>query len=80
MFGLEDQKKKKKAGEFIFELEEELKIAKKHQEIKRRADNRLQQLREMLRSGGEKEEYNRLGVLLHGYASLLKVISRVTSK
>ncbi len=80
MFGLEDQKKKKKAGEFIFELEEELKIAKKHQEIKRRADNRLQQLREMLRSGGEKEEYYRLGVLLHGYASLLKVISRVTSK
>ncbi len=80
MFGLEDQKKKKKADEFIFELEQELKIPKKHQEIKKRADNRLQQLRDMLRSGGEKEEYNRLGVLLHGYASLLKVISRVTPK
>lgn len=80
MFGLEDQKKKKKSGEFIFELENELKVPKKHQEIKQRAERRLQQIKDLLRSGGEKEEYNRLGVLLHGYASLLKVMSRVTNK
>jgi hypothetical protein len=36
MFGLENQKKKKQE-DFVFELEKELKTAKKHQEIKKRA-------------------------------------------
>lgn len=77
---MENQKKKKKNAEFVFELEKELGITKKHQEIKKRAEAKLQKLKERLRSGSEKEEFDRYGVLLHGYASLLKVISRFSPK
>lgn len=79
MFGLEDQKKKK-AEDFVFELERELKSAKKHQEIKQRVENRIQKTKEVLRSGENKEEFDKFGVLLHGYTSLLKVIARFTPK
>jgi hypothetical protein len=79
MFGLEDQKKKKTV-EFVFELEKELKTTKKHQEIKKKVNERLQRLKELLRSGEGQESYDRLGVVLHGYASLMKVMSRFTPK
>lgn len=79
MFGLEDQKKKK-GEEFIFELEKELKDPKKHQEIKQKVENRIQQIKAVLRGGEDKEEFDRFGVMLHGYTSLLKVMSRVASK
>lgn len=81
MFGLEDQKKKKKQiEEFVFELENELKNAKKHQEIKQRVESRIQKIKEILRSGENKEEFDQFGALLHGYTSLLKVMSRFTPK
>ena len=79
MFGLED-KKKKQPEEFIFELEKELKDAKKHQELKKKIEERIQRVKEILRSGGEQDEFNRFGFLLHGYLSLLKIMSRITPK
>lgn len=79
MFGLEDQKKKK-AGDFVFELEQDLRQAKKHQEIKKKVESRIQKVKEVLRSGENKEEFDKFGVLLHGYTSLLKVISRFAAK
>lgn len=80
MFGLEDHKKKKKAPEFVFELENELKSAKKQQEIKKHVEASMQKIRELLRSGEGKDSFDRLGVVLHGYASLLKVMSRLVAK
>ncbi len=79
MFGLEDQKKKK-AEDFVFELEKDLKIAKRHQEFKRRIENRIQRIKEILRGGENKDEFDQFGVLLHGYTSLLKVMSRFSAK
>ena len=79
MFGLEDQKKKK-SGDFLFDLEQDLKVAKKHQEIKKRVESRIQQIKESLRGGENKEEFDRFGVLLHGYTSLLKVMARFNAK
>lgn len=79
MFGLEDQKKKK-AEDFVFELERELKNTKKHQEIKKKIESRIQKTKEVLRSGENKEEFDKFGVLLHGYTSLLKIIARFTPK
>ena len=79
MFGLEDQKKKK-ADDFIFELEKELKNSKKHQELKKRVESRIQQVKEILRSGENKEEFDQFGQLLHGYTSLLKVMARYGAK
>lgn len=79
MFGLEKQKKKK-TEDFIFELEKELKNFKTHQEYKTKIEERIQNIREVLRKGENKEEFDKFGVLLHGYTSLLKVMSRLTPK
>lgn len=82
MFGLENQKSNKKKGaeEFVFDLEHQLKIGKNREEIKRHVENRIQQIKDVLRGGENKEEFDRYGVLLHGYASLLRVISRFAKK
>lgn len=80
MFGLEDQKKKKKSDDFTFDLEADLKNSKKHQEIKKAVENRIQKIKEVLRGGGNKEEFDQFGVLLHGYTSLVKVMARFTAK
>ncbi len=80
MFGLEGQKKGKKGEEFVFELEDELNDTKKHKEIKTRVEKRIQNLKNALRSGGEKEDFDQFGTVLHGYTSLLKVMSRFKPK
>ncbi len=79
MFGLEKQKNKK-AEDFIFELEKELKTFKNHQDYKKKIEERIQNIREILRKGENKEEFDKFGVLLHGYTSLLKVMSRLNPK
>lgn len=80
MFGLENQKKKKQNEDFVFELERELKNPKKRQEIKQKVERRIQEIKEILRGGDDKAEFDQFGVLLHGYTSLLKVIARLTPK
>lgn len=79
MFGLED-KKKKKPEEFVFELEKDLKNPQKHKEIKARVEARIQKIKDFLRSGENQEDFDRFGLLLHGYNALLKVMSRFTVK
>lgn len=76
MFGLEDQKKKKKIEDFVFDLEREFKDSKKNQEYKKKIEERIQKIKGILREGGEKEEFDKFGVLLHGYTSLLIVMGR----
>lgn len=81
MFGLEgDKKGKKKVEEFVFELEKDLKTIGKHQEYKAKIDSRIQHVKQLLRSGESKEDFDMLGILLHGYTSLLKVMSRFSPK
>lgn len=78
MFGLEDHKKKKeKADEFIYELETELKNRAFFAKTKERIESRIQLVKEVLRSGESKEEFDRYGTLLHGYTAFLKVIARL---
>ncbi len=78
MFGLEDQKKKKDKGdEFIFELEKEVKDRTHYNKVKERIDGRIQLIKETLRSGESKEEFDRFGMLLHGYTAFLKVMARL---
>jgi hypothetical protein len=80
MFGLEDQKKKKMSEEFVFELEKDLKNPQKNKEIRQKVEERIQKIKETLRSGESQDEFDRFGLLLHGYTSLLKVISRFNPK
>jgi hypothetical protein len=80
MFGLESQKKKK-TETFVFELEAELKDPVKYREIKQRVEDQIQKVKNTLKAGDNKEEFDQFGVLLHGYTSLLKVMARcLTSK
>lgn len=79
MFGLENQKKKK-GPEFVFDLEKELGANAANKEMKRKIENRIQEIKEVLRSGDSKEEFDQFGILLHGYTALLKVISRIVQK
>jgi hypothetical protein len=76
MFGLESQKNKKKVEEFVFDLEKELKVSKIHKEIRAKVEGRIQKIKEILREGENKDEFDQLGAILHGYTSLLKVMSR----
>lgn len=80
MFGLENQKKKKKVAEFVFELEKELMSTAKHNEIKQRVEGRVQSIKKILREGENKDEFDHFGQLLYGYTSLLKVMSRFSPK
>jgi len=80
MFGLEDQKKKKKSETFVFDLEEEVKSDKKRLELKKKIEDRIQKIKDVLRSGEDKEEFDFFGILLHGYVSLQKVLARVPRK
>ena len=79
MFGLEKQKKSKKADEFIFDLEKDLKGINGIL-LRKKLDEREQQFREVLRQGEEKEDFDKFGVLLYGYAAMKKVFSRVEQK
>lgn len=78
MFGLEDQQKKGKNNEFVFELEKELKDSAQRKATKAHIEERVQKIKELLRSGENKEEFDKFGVLLHGYTALLKVVGRFT--
>lgn len=80
MFGLEDQKKKKKSGEFTFELEQELINPKRQKEIRGQIEKKLMHVKEALKKGTEKLDFDRIGVILQGYASLLKIIDRTKPK
>lgn len=76
MFGLEDESKEKDKA-FRFDLEKDLKDAEKTSEIKTSIRKRMQDVKATLRQGENQETFDKLGTLLHGYVSLLKVISRV---
>lgn len=80
MFGLEDQKKKKKGADFVFELEKELADRKKYKEIVQQVEKRIHEIKEILRQGENKKGFERFALILQGYTSLQKVISRFTPK
>lgn len=80
MFGLEEQKKNKKNEPFIFDLEKELSSRKGHQALLQKIEHLVQALKESLRAGDNKHDFDTLGILLHGYVALLKVAGRIPIK
>ena len=75
MFGMEKQKSKTKEG-FLFDLEKELKDPQKRKEYAKRIEQRISAIKEHLRKGSKKEEFEHLGVLLNGYHALTIVLGR----
>ncbi len=80
MFGLEDQKKKKKPPEFVYELEREFKDPKACEKIQKNIDSKVQSIKNVLRAGAEQKDFEVFGLLLHGYISLMKVMGRCKKK
>ncbi len=77
MFGLE----KKEKGLFEFELEIELRTHPlKAKELLKKAEMRVQSIKGALRQGAESADFDKLGVLLQGYAGLQRVLTRIANK
>lgn len=74
MFGLE-----KKPGEkFAFDLEKKIKEEPPYgKEILEKVEKRIQEMKKQLREGANEKEFDQIGVLLHGYAALQKVLRKV---
>lgn len=74
MYGLKKDNTKK--ATFEFDLEKDLQDNKKNQELLQKVDVRINEIKTKLRQGANSEEFDDLGLLLHGYASLHKVLTR----
>lgn len=75
MFGMEKQKSKAKEP-FLFDIEKELKDATKRKEYAKRIEVQINKIKEALRKGSKKEDYDHLGILLNGYHALTLVLGR----
>lgn len=73
MFGLERGKKK----EFkFFDLEKDLESPKKSKDMVKRVEKNIQDLKAHIRKGADSKEFEKLGVLLHGYSALMKILTK----
>ncbi len=73
MYGLKQQTKR---AVFEFDLEKDLQDRKKNEELLDRVEKRIHEIKNKLREGADSKEFDGLGLLLHGYSSLHKVLTR----
>lgn len=74
MFGLKDKEQHEK---FAFDLERRIKNEPKHlKELLEKAEKRITEIKTLLREGTNEKDFDRLGILLHGYAALQKVLKK----
>lgn len=77
MFGLE----KKSKALFEFDLEKELQDdPAKAQKMLKDVESKIQELKTILRQGTAAKDYDNYGALLHGYAALQRVLTRLSKK
>lgn len=77
MYGLE----KKPKHVFEFDLEKDLKKdPSKARELLRTTEAKIYEIKTQLRDGAKGPELDQLGVLLHGYTALQKVLNRLANK
>ncbi len=75
MYGMEKEKDGKK---FMFDLELELhEHPKRSKELLDRADKCINEIKQALRDGAGEKDFDKLGILLHGYTALTKVIKKI---
>lgn len=73
-----DLKKDSPRHEFAFDLEKEI-HANPHRgkEILEMVEKRISDIKKHLREGTNEKDFDQLGILLHGYAALQKVLRKV---
>ena len=72
MFGLE---KDNKEPVLPFDLEKDLKDRKKQSEYVKHCEKSIQAIKTQLREGAPEEVFESLGLMLHGYSALLKILT-----
>ena len=75
MFGMGEKKKKDKEV-FLFDVEKELQNKDKQVEYAKRIEKKVLYIKDLLRKGSKKDEFDYLGVLLNGYHALAVVLGR----
>jgi hypothetical protein len=76
MYGLEKEDKRNK--KFVFDLEKEIREKPaRGKEIQEKVEEQIIALKKQLREGAKEKEFDQLGVLLHGYTSLQRVLRKV---
>ena len=76
MYGLEEKNKREK---FSFDLEKRIKTEPAHlKQLLEKAENRISEIKKTLRQGAAEKDFDRLGVLLHGYTALQKVLKKAS--
>ncbi len=77
MYGLE----KKGKTPFEFDLEQEMRQdPAKAQHTLKTVEGRIQELKSLLRQGAAPEDFDNLGILLHGYTALQRILTRLMTK
>ena len=81
MFGLKNNKDDDKPKPFFsFPLEKEIEDPKKSEEMLKNVETKISALKKVIREGASPEEFENLGMLLHGYSALLKILSLAPNK
>lgn len=75
MFGLKSGSNKTH-DEFQFDLEKDLKDQKKRNELKMKIEGKVQEIKQTLRDGENKKDFEKLAIIMHGYNAMLKVFAR----
>lgn len=75
MFGME-KKPTQPSEKFQFDLEKDLGTEEKRKELAKRIESRILRIKEILRGGSKKEDFDSLGILLNGYHALAIVLGR----
>lgn len=75
MFGAEKRKEKEDRKNELFDLGKDLKNPSKQKARVAHVEEQMQKVKKMLREGLSDKDFTELGFLLHGYASLLKILS-----
>ncbi|MGE5195909.1 MAG: DUF5398 family protein [Anaerolineae bacterium] len=77
MFGLENKPKKP----FEFDLEEDLrKDPDKARKLLKSVEEKIHEIKALLRQGAQSQDFDKFGILLHGYAALQRVLNRILRK
>jgi HPt (histidine-containing phosphotransfer) domain-containing protein len=75
MFGMEKGKEK---GKHMFDLELEIsEHPERSKELLAKAEKRIHEIKTELREGAGEKDFDKLGILLHGYTALQKVIKKI---
>ncbi len=77
---MESSKKKAGVADYYFDLEEDLKDPGKLKAMKEQVEERINQLKGLLRQGEDKKSFDEAQTLLHGYLATQKVLQRVNRK